>query len=258
MKISVNSWLDIFILHVGVFMQKVILLAFISLLLFISSCKKKSNPTGPEDNLPTQGLIAYYPFNGNANDESGNHYDGAIHGNIQFTNNGAYFPGTLTDYITVSNFPAITQSFSITTHIQPLILSWNPIVEKSNGTTEEPLSFWIGNTQVGVDLNAFTNSSPDRFSCMKDTSLSINKMYFLTSTYDYVNGVIKIYIDGKEVKESSTHVPVHSNGSQLLYFGESFLGTQETFKGYMRDIRIFNRALIDSEIQSLYHEGGWK
>ena len=30
--------------------------------------------------IPTDGLVAYYPFNGNANDESGNGYDGAVNG----------------------------------------------------------------------------------------------------------------------------------------------------------------------------------
>ena len=28
------------------------------------------------DYVPTEGLVAWYPFNGNANDESGNGYDG--------------------------------------------------------------------------------------------------------------------------------------------------------------------------------------
>ena len=31
-------------------------------------------------NVPTDGLVAYYPFNGNANDESGNGYHGAVNG----------------------------------------------------------------------------------------------------------------------------------------------------------------------------------
>ena len=31
-------------------------------------------------NIPTSGLIAYYPFNGNANDESGNSNNGSVLG----------------------------------------------------------------------------------------------------------------------------------------------------------------------------------
>lgn len=30
--------------------------------------------------IPTNGLVAYYPFNGNANDESGNGHNGSVTG----------------------------------------------------------------------------------------------------------------------------------------------------------------------------------
>jgi len=29
------------------------------------------------------------------------------------------------------------------------------------------------------------------------------------------------------------------------------------YQGFLDDIRIYNRALSDIEIQALYHEGGW-
>ena len=32
------------------------------------------------DYVPTEGLVAWYPFNGNANDASGNGHDGIING----------------------------------------------------------------------------------------------------------------------------------------------------------------------------------
>jgi hypothetical protein len=33
--------------------------------------------------------------------------------------------------------------------------------------------------------------------------------------------------------------------------------TLDDFKGTIDDIRIYNRALTDAEIEILYHEGGW-
>ena len=36
--------------------------------------------------VPTNGLVAYYPFNGNANDASGNGNNGTIHGALNTTN----------------------------------------------------------------------------------------------------------------------------------------------------------------------------
>lgn len=35
--------------------------------------------------VPTNGLVAYYPFNGNANDVSGSGNNGVINGNITLT-----------------------------------------------------------------------------------------------------------------------------------------------------------------------------
>ena len=38
-----------------------------------------------------------------------------------------------------------------------------------------------------------------------------------------------------------------------------FTGASSTrFNGEIDNVRIYNRVLTDSEIQMLYHEGGWK
>jgi len=58
------------------------------------------------------GLVAYYPFNGNANDASGNGNNGTINGTILTTNrfgtpNSAYyFPGN-NDWISVPDAPSL-------------------------------------------------------------------------------------------------------------------------------------------------------
>lgn len=49
--------------------------------------------------IPTSGLVAYYPFNGNANDLSGNSYNGTVDGatltldRFGNANNAYYFDG---------------------------------------------------------------------------------------------------------------------------------------------------------------------
>ncbi len=59
-------------------------------------------------NIPTEGLIAYYPFNGNANDESGNGNDGTVYGATLTTDrfgnkNAAYVFDGIDDYIWLGN-----------------------------------------------------------------------------------------------------------------------------------------------------------
>jgi hypothetical protein len=44
-------------------------------------CLRSSAQTLP-DYLPTNGLVGWWPFNGNANDESGNGHHGVVHGPV--------------------------------------------------------------------------------------------------------------------------------------------------------------------------------
>ena len=53
----------------------------ILLIFLIHSCKKDDSSV-----FPTEGLVAYYPFNGNANDESGNNLNGIVYGATLTTN----------------------------------------------------------------------------------------------------------------------------------------------------------------------------
>ena len=58
--------------------------------------------------VPTEGLVAYYPFNGNANDESGNENNGVVDGATlttdRFENNeNAYNFDGLETFITLPN-----------------------------------------------------------------------------------------------------------------------------------------------------------
>ena len=64
---------------------------FVSLAMSILSCSKEETPPPVETVDPNaslkEGLVAYYPFNGNVNDESGNSLNGTIVGNVTFSEN---------------------------------------------------------------------------------------------------------------------------------------------------------------------------
>jgi len=63
--------------------------------------------------IPTSGLVAYWPFNGNANDESGNKNDGIVYGasltSDRFGNmNSAYNFDGINDYIFIKDSSILT------------------------------------------------------------------------------------------------------------------------------------------------------
>ena len=64
------------------------------------------------------GLVAYYPFNGNANDESGNRNDGIVHGATLTTDrNGnaasAYVFDGVDDYIRIGDSSSLDVWFIV-------------------------------------------------------------------------------------------------------------------------------------------------
>jgi hypothetical protein len=73
--------------------------------------------------IPTNGLVAYYPFNGNATDESGNGNTGTATGvtyqtdRFGDTNKSAFFSGSLTSYIQVSNRPSLFNSAALSVSV---------------------------------------------------------------------------------------------------------------------------------------------
>ena len=106
----------------------------------------------------SDSLVAYYPFNGNANDESGNGKDGAIHGAIltqdRFGNTDkAYqFNGT-SDDITVPHHSSLqlTNEITITAWVKRSRYGIDMIVEKGGD--------WTGGTcNYGLSLHSINNN----------------------------------------------------------------------------------------------------
>ncbi|MCF8268263.1 MAG: carboxypeptidase regulatory-like domain-containing protein, partial [Ignavibacteriales bacterium] len=83
--------------------------------------------------LPTQGLVAYYPFNGNANDESGNGNNGTVYGAAmtkdRFGNaNKAYSFDGVNDYIKASSNSLPTGARTISVWFFASSLLTHPVV----------------------------------------------------------------------------------------------------------------------------------
>jgi hypothetical protein len=197
--------------------------------------------------VPTDGLVGWWPFNGNANDESGNGNDGTVNGATltedRFGNaNAAYdFDGVddfiVTDTITFSNYG----DYSIS-------LWANISVPYSPGF---PQHYLLANAAVenGVYLN--TDFDENQFAC--NSTYSSNSIgtwhHYLGVKQD---GVFTLYIDNINVgsTEGCTTTSNFINGHPI-YFGNSSIFTEYT-NGQIDDIAIYNRALTEQEIQALY------
>jgi hypothetical protein len=215
------------------------------------------------DSLPsTSGLTAYYPFNGNANDESGNSNHGIVYTaaltSDRFENsNKAYYFNGQTDYISSAN--QLTNPF-------PLSIS---LWFRTNSTSGGKL-FGFGDSQTGSSTNHdrniyLTNSGNICFGVWTGNYQVLKSVnLYNDGKWHHVAGLISneglaLYIDGSFISLNSS-VTSAENTSGYWRIGYDNLAfwpdepTSRFFEGSIDDIRIYDRSLTDPEISALYSE----
>ncbi|MCK5229514.1 MAG: hypothetical protein KAR13_04570 [Desulfobulbaceae bacterium] len=204
------------------------------------------------------GLVAYYPFNGNANDASGNVNHGTVHGATliedRFGNsNSAYSFDGNNDYIITNYTPSqnLGTNFSISSWIkwngstgnhQRIVTKWQ---EGNIGSHEYSLFLYGGSNKIRLSVGSGKIQS--------EFVPTLDTWHFVTATSN--NSFAKIFIDGSLVFEKSYSTSIVYDQEPLIIGGG---GTQYSmpryiFNGVLDDIRIYNRALSDSEISELYN-----
>lgn len=210
--------------------------------------------------VSTSGLVGYWPFTGNANDQSININNGVVNGATLTTDrfgnaNSAYnFNGT-SNYISVpsnsslSGFNDMTISVwaNITqfTGIQGLVTKWYFVLDCGNNTDTYAGSL-VNNTLILTTNynNVIGYTSQQTFSA---GDLNVWKHFVFVS--NSAQG-ISLYING--ILAGTGSVPgTICNSTNALFFG-STTPTQRFFKGKLDDIGIWNRALTACEISKLY------
>ncbi len=248
------------------------------------SCNNSSNPvqTSISASIPTAGLLAYFPLNGNANDSSGNGHNGTINGEVAWVAdrfghfgdacylNGSSASISIPDSSRALNFDLKTQSYTICCWVMLDSLPRNRDMEiiMDRGTGEiQPASydlFYRGTTGRFV---ADTWDDSSNIIVPSVTMPDTNKWYFLTMVADtkkvaiYVNGVRELSDNGAESPDSippgyrSTR-----NNEKVRTIGDFYpttLNGHHFFDGAIDDVRIYGRALTYEEILELYHQDGW-
>lgn len=213
----------------------------------------------------TEGLVAYYPFNGNANDESGNGNHGTVKGAIltadRFNNsNKAYYFDGNGEYIDCGNGTSlqITGDITVCVWVKVQPISYGQVfVNKYAGAS---IIGWL--VEATSDGRVIFDGRPGFAGEMSNSGFSSQTVnddtwHFLVGQRQ--NSIWKIYIDGTLATQRSCSGGNFANSINLMIGVQSDRPSDPAAfsKGIIDDIRIYNRALSDSEIQQLYHEGGW-
>ncbi|MDA9251156.1 cadherin domain-containing protein, partial [Flavobacteriaceae bacterium] len=197
-------------------------------------------------------LIGSYNFSGNADDSSGNFYNGSLNGNPSLVtdrngvSNSAYsFDGN--DYISTSD--SMANQFSTLFTISAWIKSTNNATVDILG-----LGYQTCNGNAGPIIRLGANIQFNRCNSGFDTS---NGNYYYDGVWHHYAFVFngsqrKVYRDGNLINTISgsvfniTTYGLAIGRGQLNQSGNFFVGS-------MDDVNIWNVALTDSEINSVYN-----
>lgn len=230
-----------------------------------------SSFSSPQISL-NNGLVAYYPFNGNANDESGNGLHGTVYGATLITDrfgkaNSAYDFDGVSNYINIPDNMLLKMgksSYSITAWINAK--DYRGMRIWSKGSCGDIIGYML-RTEYGYFLSSdlgmrawFEYVAQDRspwFGQPGGVRLMKNTWYFIAAVNDrYVGG--KIYTNGvlDSVHDAVTNQYDLSNerdatiGCTNGCWGDYIRG--EFFNGAIDDVRVYNRALTSAEVMALY------
>jgi len=225
--------------------------------------------------IPTNGLVGHWPFNGNANDESVNGNNGTVVGatltsdRFGHTNSAYSFDGT-SSFIIINNSTGLDLTgtdFSITSWFKAdsICEPNNPvksIITKHRAYQGVGWMCGLWDTQYdddyskgGVNFQAAPYWSSATYPGAPGT-VYVNNWYNYTVTYDNTNGILKYYLNSVLVDSKNLNFSIGAITDDVLIGAvwlDEYGAKRDYFNGILDDIAIWNRVLTEQEISDIYN-----
>jgi len=209
---------------------------------------------GHSQSFLTNGLVAYYPFNGNAFDGSGNGNNGTIYGatltadRFGEPSNAYAFNGTNNYVQTPSRFSTGANPKSFSVWLNPSHLKRGWIIDGgSDGFSGQTFGLFM---ELATGKILFHGNGP--YYDLDIVTVQPNRWYHLCVTYD--GTTVQAFADGNNV--SSKTVTLNTGNIDVKIGSRQNPSIEQPgdayFDGFIDDIRIYNRALSTNEVAQLY------
>ena len=196
----------------------------------------------------TDGLVAYYPVNGDANDESGNGNDGTVYGATLTTDrfgdaDSAYSFDGVDDLVEVPDNPIFhfTDQMTVAAWVKPL--EAGTIINKWYALDSFNLS-------IGNGISRFTVAFPGGDWGQSETVSAPASM----GTWTHVAGVFDgenmfLYINGQLAVSQAASGTIQDSDRPISIGNHP---SWDAFEGIIDEVYIYNRALSEAEVSQLY------
>ncbi len=201
-------------------------------------------------------LVGFFPFNGNANDESGYENHGTVNGATLVSDHlgspgQAYSFNGISSWIRVPNSSILNFDSSITVAFWMNVKAFYPDREQyplSHGNWQNRWKLSISNPSNKVRWTLKTSTTTRDLD--STTPLTLNTDYHLVAVYS--GSDFELYLNG----ELDAFTPLSGLIAQTtddLSIGRSLPGEATySFNGVLDDVRIYDYALSYQDVQALY------
>ena len=219
----------------------------------------------------TNGLLAYYPFNGSANDASGNGNNATLAGNYQFVANGlgkmAFEANGDASLYYSGGGHVLLPTFSTNLNSGFTLSVWaeNEMPAAAPSAEEDYISFGTLDTGAGwISLNAGTPSVNYVIQIGSGPSqayyfMPISLQSYLNSGWKhlvlaYKPGSFACYFNGQNVFQTNVTFNLFPVAQAAInrHWWDNGSSSSARMSATYQNVRIYNRALSDSEVSQLY------
>ena len=209
--------------------------------------------------VPTNGLVGWWPFNGNANDESGNGNHGTVNGATLTADrdgkaNSAYDFDGVTAFIDLNNTEnlILNNGLTFSAWVNSRDIRMASIIDKETFATEG-YGYRLNirsDSSIWAEHGAYGEGKIGANTAAAENSYEVNDWVHVVGVLDLSNGRNILYIDNKLLDIKSINLLI--SNFKKIQIGKSTLEQGEYFNGIIDDIAIYNRALSDQEVKQLY------
>lgn len=233
------------------------------------NCKLDIRFSNSCDSPSIDGLVAFYPFDGSANDESGNANHGTVYGGVTLTEDrfgnpdSAYSFDGYDDRIGVPNNASLQpehMSIAIWFNSDPLYGNTSSYLDSA--LLLQNLNYLGGGTHHGYHLALRHLTGKINFSLNNSdylnpvTDMQDREWNFVVGTYDGTH--MKLYLNGvlvDSILHTAGYTPSNLSEFTIGSAAYSFNHYQHHYSGKIDDFRMYSRALTEEEILLLYSGG---
>jgi len=209
--------------------------------------------------VPTTGLLGYWPFEGNA-DEFYFGYPGSIYGATLATDrfgspNSAFYFNGINDYILSDESLYLTDKVTVCCWVKFTDTLGTMLFLARYGSYEDH-GFMLGKIASGQVFFAGRDGNNEYISSPYSTgSYADNDWHFVVGVCN--STIWSLWVDGiYNGSDTTDHTSVNIETESIhpLCFGMESGSHTLNFQGYLDDVRIYNRALSENEIQAIYQD----